>query len=279
MIFFTPSTEQFRSKISGQHGSCTFTTFQDGEMLVELHEEVAGKEVWVITATNPPAENLIELFFLLDALQRAGAIINLFFTYFGYARQDRARTGQSLGAQVIGNFLTTFSYTAAKILQVHNPAIQTFFPFEDIIPLQFFADVANGSEVVVAPDKGCFELAHAIAHRIDAQCAHIEKERYAPDKTKVIGLQGDVKGKKIFLVDDMISTGGTIVHAARALKEQGAGEVHVAATHGIFAGDAIKRINESAIDYVWVTNSLPQDHGCEKIKVYDIATLINKSIP
>ena len=250
-------------------GHYTKKQFSDGELYVCIDQDVADKHVWVITATNPPAEHFLELFFLLDALQRAGAHINLLFTYFGYARQDRAESHESLSVQVICNILNLFSIQQNLVVHIHSQAIHQFLKFTDCVPYPFFEHAAQQADIIVAPDEGAAQVAQTIAQNVGKEAGYLEKKRISDVKSKVLELHAHVKGKKVLLIDDMITTGGTIVNAANAVMEHGAQSVSVAATHGIFSGDAYTKIAQSPISNVMVTNSLSQSNS-EAIQVYDI---------
>ncbi len=250
-------------------GQYTQKQFSDGELYVCIDQDVANKNVWVVTATNPPAQHFLELFLLLDALQRAGAKINLLFTYFGYARQDRAQFHESLASQVICNILNLFALQQCFIVHVHSQIIHQFLNFTDCVPYPFFEHVTQQADIIVAPDKGAAQVAQTIAQSVGKEFGYLEKIRISDVQSKVLELHAEVKDKKVLVVDDMITTGGTIVNAANAVMEHGAQFVSVAATHGIFSGDAYNKIAQSPIDNVMVTNSLPQKN-VEAIQVYDI---------
>ncbi|MGE0207064.1 MAG: ribose-phosphate diphosphokinase [Candidatus Babeliales bacterium] len=248
-------------------------TFSDGEIYVRLLENVAKQDVWVLAQTAPPAENLIELYFLLDALQRENANVNLFLTYFGYARQDRTAYGEALSSEVLFRFLQTFNIKSTKILHIHNPKLRVFYDFQDVILLDFFIPYAQEADILVAPDHGAQALVASIAECAKKEYVVMSKTRSSHEHIEKITINGTVKNKRVLLIDDMIATGGTIVHAAKILKEHGAVEIAVAATHGVFSDDAYNRIAKSAIDRVFVTNSLPQQEH-EKVTVVNCAPMI-----
>lgn len=276
--FFTPSTQHLADSFPGQRGACIFKKFSDGEQYVKVIDDVTGQEVCVISSTVPPSDNFFDLFLLLDALQRLGARVNLFLTYFGYARQDKAAHGEALSAEVIARFFKTFALNTISVIHVHNPEITQFLPFINNIPYEFFYSIARNVDVIVAPDKGAFSFAQQIALHVHKPAAHVEKIRPSYEHTQIIGFTGDVKDKRALIVDDMISTGGTIVHAADLLLQQGALSVEVAATHGIFDDDAVGKIERSCIKKVHVTNTLEQKIHHAKIAVHDIAPFIAECI-
>lgn len=273
-IFYTPSSMHFASSIKLPMGSCTIKKFSDGELYVRIDQDVQDQEVWVVAATNPPTENLFEFFFLLDALMRAGAIVRVLITYFGYARQDRAAQGEALSAQVISNFFNTFSLEQLCVIHIHNPAIERYLQVSNYIPYNFFYNAAQEVDVIVAPDKGAYELAKNIAQKMDKKLAHVDKKRINHDLSEVIELHGDVSGKKALIIDDMISTGGTVINAANALMDHGAQSVSVAATHGIFSDKTVDRLKKSVIQEVTVTNSIAQPIYADFVTVVDLSSFL-----
>ena len=277
-IFPTRSCYHLMPTLAGEQGAATIKTFSDGEIYVCINEDVRNKHVAVLAATPPPGDNLLELYFLLDALQRAGAFIHLFFTYFGYARQDRAQPGESLSCEVLFRFLKTFRIEETKIIQIHNAQVREFYDFQDIILLDFFVPLARNVDCVVAPDEGAGYLAHEIARQAGKECVVVmKKKRSGHEKIAQITIHGSLENKKVLLVDDMIATGGTICRAALVAKEHGAKTVHVAATHGIFSGNAFEQLHNSLIDHIYVTNTLEQNVGHEpKVSVIDIGPMIDQ---
>lgn len=276
-VFPTRSSQHLMPTLDVPQGKATIKNFTDGEIYVRIEEDLKDKPVWILTATPPPAENLLELYLLLDALQRAGAYVNLFFTYFGYARQDRAKPGESLSAEVLFSFLKTFRIEQTKIIHIHNAKVRRFYDFEDIILLDFFLPLAENVDCIVAPDHGAAYLAKEIAHRAKKEFMVMKKIRNNHEKIKDIILEDGLTNKKILLVDDMIATGGTIIKAAQEARDHGAQEIKVAATHGIFSGDAYEKIATSIIDQVFVTNSLEQStEEHEKVSIIDCAPMIDQ---
>ena len=164
-LFYTKSAEHLAKKIKLKKGKYIISSFPDGELYVKINENVKNKRVLVLAATNPPAENLLELLFLLDALQGAGARIYLFFTYFGYARQDRAKAGEALASQRICSWLKGFKWQNIAVLHPHSERLKQFLKYKEILPYHFFTSVINREDVVVAPDKGASSLAKEISKR------------------------------------------------------------------------------------------------------------------
>ncbi|MGE0010109.1 MAG: ribose-phosphate diphosphokinase [Candidatus Babeliales bacterium] len=274
MIFYIPSSEQLARAISLPKGHATFKQFTDGEWHVQIHDEVKGKSVWVLAQTGAPADTIIQLLLLCDALQRAGATLNIFLSYMGYARQDKLFAGQALSVEVMCKLIALSQPKSLHALQLHNPAICSSL-FTNHIPYPFFDECIGDNDIVVAPDKGAALWAGPIAANHMRQLVRIEKQRPAPERV-IMQLSGDVCGKRALIVDDMITTGNTILEAARVLFEHGAVSVQVACTHGLFTGDAKKNLLQSTIQKIYVTNSLPQEHAHDKITVVDIAPFINE---
>jgi ribose-phosphate pyrophosphokinase len=272
-IFVTPSASHIAPSIDGAKRAYVSKTFSDGEKYVRVEDGV-GENVWVIANTNPPAENLLELFFLLDALRRLTADIYLIVPYFAYARQDRiTHRGESLGAQVISDFLKYFELKKVVVLHIHSRMIKSYLDYEDLFPLDLIPPLVRRADVVVAPDKGGIPFAGMVGEKCGLPVIHTEKKRITEEKVEVLEVSGEVKGKRVMIVDDMIATGGTIIEATEKLLSAGAREIEVYATHGIFSGNARERLEKSPIQQIYVTNSLPQIEG-GKVKVLDISPLI-----
>ncbi len=272
MIFYIPSCKDIADKIEIPKGNATFGQFTDGEWHVTIGNEVNGKEVWILAQTGAPADTLIQLLLLCDALHRAGATYKIMLSYMGYARQDRAFPGQAVSAEVMCNVLKVTQAKALHALQLHNPLICATL-FTNHIPYPFFIDCVQEADIIVAPDKGAALWAGPIAAAHLRQLVCIEKHRPKPEEV-IMHISDDVQGKRALIVDDMITTGNTILEAARALFEHGARSVEVACTHGLFTGDARQKLTASKIEKIYVTNSLPQPVAHDKITVVDIAPFI-----
>ena len=272
ILFYTNSAKHLANNIKVRKGKCTLSRFSDGEIYVKVNEKVRNKKVWVLGSTIPPADNLVELTFLLDALKRAGAKSNLLIPYFGYARQDQSKPGECLSAQVICDWLKRTTVSKTLVIDMHSPRLKKFLRYENIIPFELFLPYVKKAEVIVAPDVGALRSAKNISKASHLPIACMEKVRSA-EKVKIVRMEGNVKGKNVVIVDDMITTGGTIVAASKQLKQQGAGTITVVATHGLFTAGAAKRIQQSPIKQVIVTNTLPQTPH-PKVKVVNIAGFI-----
>jgi ribose-phosphate pyrophosphokinase len=269
-LFFTTSTQHLALSIDGEKGTYVSKTFSDGERYVRIEEAVRGA-AWVIANTNPPAENILELLFLLDALRRQRAEINLFIPYFAYARQDR------ITRKVISDLLLYFKPRRIVVFHMHSRRIRRYLDYEDLLPLQLVSPLAIGTDALVAPDRGGVPFAKTVGRECGLPVILIEKKRITDRMVEVMEISGRVKGKRVMIVDDMIATGGTIIRATEKLLSEGAREVEVYATHGIFSGDAREVLEKSPIKRIHVTNSLPQREG-GKIKVLDISDLIRDAI-
>jgi len=279
-LFYTPSSKHLADLIDCEKGSCTIKQFSDGEWHVTIHDEVENTDVWVLSETGAPADHILQLLLLCDALKHAGAQLNLFITYFGYARQDKPLKGEAHAAELMCQLLEKFNPHRIEVIHLHNPniGIQEGGPrIRSHIPYHFFYKCMTDTDVIVAPDKGAVLFATHIAEHTSTPLAICEKYRPEPEQV-TMQLIGDVVGKRVLIVDDMITTGRTIIRAAELVYEKGAHSVIVAATHGVFADDALSRLEESGIKKVYVTNTLTQEYTTEKLSVINIAPFIQKII-
>lgn len=276
MLYYTRSVQHIARKCTIEHGNFSIHEFPDGELDVEITDDVANKSVWILadfcTAT------ILELLLLLDALQRGGARCNLMFTYYGYARQDRLLQGHSLGAEVIARTLQPYNKERLVVVHAHSDRLHEYLTYENYIPYQFFFDVAESADMIVAPDQGALPLAQHVAESLGKEYGYFEKKRLSGSSTEMRVFHGEVAGKRVLLLDDMISTGGTLFNAAESLRKQGALYVSAAATHGLFVGNALDRLEASAIDHVFVTNTFYQKHQSPQLTVVDIAPLLCQRI-
>ena len=278
MIFYTSSTKHFASELSFEEGKYLSKQFSDGECYIKLESDVAQKSVWVVAATNPPADHLLELFLLLNALDRAGATIYLLFTYFGYARQDRPIAGEASSAEVISTILKMFALKKIIIVHAHSQFLHEYLDFTNIIPTDLMKATAQLYDAVAAPDQGAYELVKSIAHACHNEPVFLTKIRPEQEKVQILEYDGIVRARTILIIDDIIATGNTIIEVAKILRQLGAQEVSVWATHGIFSGDALAAIEKSNIKKIYVTNTLLQKRCSNKIEVISIAPLIKKII-
>ena len=258
----------------------TVKSFKDGEIYVKIdRSDLKHKQITLVSAFPPPAENLMETLLLLDALKRLGACIHLIITYFGYARQDRADTGEALAADVIAKMLAQVDMVS--IIDPHGNYLKSFSRFIYVMPIEPFLPFIDKSNlVIVSPDKGAVERSKKWQKLLNVPIACLEKQRPAHDVVQTLSMTGSVSGKNVLMVDDIISTGGTIIEAAKFLKAHGALRIIVAATHGVFAQDALEKIEKSPIEMILVTNTLPQKrHTLLKVVNIDniLMTLIRGS--
>jgi ribose-phosphate pyrophosphokinase len=264
-------------------------SFSDSETWVKITENVRGADVFVIQSTHTPTnDHLMELLLLIDALKRASAArINAVIPYFGYARQDRKDQGRvALSAKLVANMITTAGADRVIALDLHANQLQGFFdiPVDHLYAwpylLKYCKSLNLDNFIVVSPDVGNVKMARAYADRLGAPLAIIDKRRPTPNVAEVMNIIGDIKGKNVFLFDDMIDTAGTIANGAKALVEQGARDIYACCTHPVFSGTAKERIIAAPIKKVIVTNTIPQrvEEFGGKIEVITVAPLIGEAI-
>jgi len=263
--------------------------FPDGEIDVKIDSDVRGVDVFVVQPTCPPGnENLMELLILIDCLRRASADrITAVIPYYGYARKDRKDEGRvPISAKLVANLITTAGADRVLTLDLHAAQIQGFFdiPVDHLYAKPVFSDYFQAQArldnlVIVAPDAGGIKMARAYAQEIGAGLAIVDKRRDSPDKVESTHVIGEVRGKNVILVDDMISTAGTLVAAAAILKDHGAERIFACATHGVFCGPALERIESSVLEKVVVTDSIPlASKQASRIEVLSVAPLLADAI-
>ena len=268
----------------------TVSTFSDGEITVQINENIRGCDVFVVQSTCMPVNNnIMELLLIIDALKRASASrITAVMPYYGYARQDRkAQPRVPISARMVADLITAIGAHRVLTIDLHAGQIQGFFdvPVDHLYATPVISEYVKkkymNDTVVVSPDAGGVERARAFAKRLDASLAIIDKRRERANVSKVMHVIGDVKGKDAILFDDMIDTAGTITQAAAALCENGARKVVAACTHAVLSGPAIDRINSSKLMEVIVTNTIPMDDKvkqCSKLTVLSVAPLMGEAI-
>jgi ribose-phosphate pyrophosphokinase len=263
--------------------------FSDGEIFVEIGENVRGTDVFIIQPTCTPVnDHLMELVIMVDALRRASARrITAVLPYYGYARQDRKVAPRvPITAKVVAEMLMVVGVRRVLAVDLHAGQIQGFFniPVDHLYAapvLLKYIDENFKNVVMVSPDAGGVERTRAFAKRLKADLAIIDKRRDRPNESKAMNVIGDVKGKTAILLDDMVDTAGTLCSAAAMLKEAGALEVHACCTHGVLSGPAIERLEDSVIKSLVVTNTIPlRDNAkaCKKIKVLSVSNLLGEAI-
>lgn len=272
-------------------GQAVVKTFSDGEIYVEIKENVRGADVFVIQPTCPPVnDHLMELLIMIDALRRASARrITAVMAYYGYARQDRKVIPRTpITAKLVANLITVAGARRVLTIDLHAGQIQGFFdiPVDHLyaapVLIRYLKEEFRDKDlVIVSPDAGGVERARAYAKRLNAGLAIIDKRRLRPNESEVMNVVGDVKGKVAIILDDMIDTAGTMCKAAEALAERGAKEVHGMATHPVLSGPALERIKKSPMKSVVVTDTIPlreEARKLKKIKVLSVAELLGEAI-
>jgi ribose-phosphate pyrophosphokinase len=275
-----PALAQAIARAYGQElGHVTIKNFSDGEIYVRFEESIRGSDLFIIQSTPPPADNWMELIFLVDAARRASAArITAVMPYFGYARQDRKDQPRvSIASKALANILTTTGVDRVLTMDLHAAQLQGFFDipvdhlYGSAVLIEHLREHAAEDLVVVAPDVGSLKMARAYAKRLDAELALIDKRRPVQNVAEVMNIIGDVDGRNVLLLDDMVDTAGTLVSAAKALREAGALDIQAAATHALLSGPAYERIEGSEISRLLVTDTVPLQRTSEKIHVVSVA--------
>ena len=265
--------------------------FADGEIYIEINENIRGNSVFVIQSTSNPAnDNLMELLLVIDALKRSSAKnITAVIPYYGYARQDRKVAPRtSISAKVVANLLTNAGASRIVTVDLHAGQIQGFFdmPVDNLFTTPLFAKYIkkkfkNKNLICVSPDVGGVQRTRGLATRIKAELAIIDKRRPKPGQSQVMNIIGNVKGKTCIIVDDIIDSGGTIVNAVEALKKAGAIDVYVFITHAVLSGEAIAKIKKSKIKKLIITDTIDNSNKIKnnnKIEVLSISSLMAEAI-
>jgi ribose-phosphate pyrophosphokinase len=264
------------------------TRFPDGEIDMKIMEDVRGADVYVVQPTCPPVnENLMELLILVDCLRRASAErITAVLPYFGYARQDRKAEGRvPISAKLVANIITASGAHRALSVDLHAAQLQGFFdiPMDHLyaapVLVDYFRRLDLKDLTIVSPDVGGIKMARAYAKRLNAGLAIVDKRRSGPSETEVMHVIGDVAGRNLILVDDMISTATSITEAARACRKHGAKDIYICGTHPVFAGKAVEKLAKAPVKEVVVTDTIPVT-GKEfpNLRVLSIANLLGEAI-
>ena len=270
-------------------GDSEISLFSDGEILVQINENVRGRDVFVLqSVSNPVNQNLMELLIMIDALKRASAArITAVMPYYCYARQDRkVQPRVPITAKLVADLLVAAGTNRLLTIDLHAGQIQGFFniPVDHLyagpVLIDYLQKKSFENLVVVSPDAGGVERARAIAKRIDASLAIIDKRREGPNVAKIMNIIGDVKNRDVIVVDDIIDTAGTLIQAVEALKKNGAKRVLASCTHAVLSGPAVERISNSSLEEVIVTNtiSLDENKKIKKIVILSIAKLLSEAI-
>ncbi len=272
-------------------GDSIVKTFSDGEISVNINETVRGIDVYVVQSFSLPKVNdyLMELLIMIDALKRASAgRITAVIPYYGYARQDRkAKARDPISAKLVANLIVAAGADRVLTMDLHAAQIQGYFdiPLDHLkgVPIiaEYFKQKNIKDLVVVSPDLGSVTRTRDLSNKVDAPIAIVDKRRPEPNVSEIMNIIGDVKGKNVILIDDMIDTAGTIVNAAKALKEMGAKDVYACCTHGVFSGPAVSRIKDSEISELVVLDTIdvsPEMKNLENVTMLSVAPTFSEAI-
>jgi len=271
-------------------GNAVVTRFSDGEINVQIVDNVRGMDVFVVQPTSSPVNrHLMELLIMIDALKRASAArITAVLPYYGYSRQDRkVQPRVPITSKLVADLITTAGTNRVLTVDLHAGQIQGFFniPVDNLFAAPVILDYLRSKKfnnlTVISPDAGGVERARAFAKRLNAALAIIDKRRDKPNVAQVMNIIGDVKGHDCLLLDDMVDTAGTLTEGAAALRANGAGIISAACTHAVLSGPALQRINDSALDELITTNTIALDskqQECKKITVLSVARLLAEAI-
>jgi len=283
-----PLAEKIAHHLGVELCDVTLGNFADGEIHAQINENIRGVDTFLVQSTQPPAENLMELLILADTCFRASAErITMVIPYYGYARQDRKDQPRvPITAKLVAKLVETAGTNRMLTLDLHSAQIQGFFNvqadnlFAAPVMLDYIKTLKSDNLIIVSPDVGATKMGRAFAKRLDCDLAIVDKRRSEKDNVEVMNVIGDVKGKDVVILDDMISTAGTLVKGAKAIADNGARSVRACATHPVFASNALERIMDSPLEEVVVTNSVPFDRfdECSKVKIMDISQLIGETI-
>ena len=286
-----PLSKSIAKYLKSKLVNSSIRNFSDGEIYVEINENIRGNSIFLIQSVSSPAnDNLMELLLCIDALKRSSAKnITAVIPYFGYARQDRKVAPRtSISAKLVSNLITKAGADRVVTVDLHAGQIQGFFdiPVDNLFSTPIFArhikkKVKSKNLICVAPDVGGTERARSLGKILNVGLAIVDKRRPKPGQSQVMNIIGDVKGKTCILVDDIIDSGGTIVNAAKALKDRGAKEVYVYITHGVLSGEAVKKIKNSVIRNLVITDTIDNTSrvkGTKNIEVLSISSLMGEAI-
>ena len=271
-------------------GNANVKKFSDGEIQVEIEDNVRGMDVFVVQSTSTPVNRyLMELLIMMDAIKRASAErITAVIPYYGYARQDRKVAPRvPITAKLVADLITTAGANRILTIDLHAGQIQGFFniPVDHLysapVMVEFIKNKYADNLVIVSPDAGGVERARAFAKRLGANLAIIDKRRPQPNESNIMNIIGDIEGKTALLLDDMVDTAGTLTQSANALIEKGATKVVACCTHPVLSGQAVEKINQSALQDLVVTDTIPmtkEAQSCSKIVVLSVAELLGEAI-
>ncbi|MGE5313338.1 MAG: ribose-phosphate diphosphokinase [Acidobacteriota bacterium] len=281
-----PLAELICHRLGEPLGRLDIKNFSDGEIWVKFVDNVRGADVFIVQSTQPPADNLMELLMTIDAARRASARkVTAVIPYFGYARQDRKDQPRvAITSKLVANLLTKAGADRIITMDLHAPQIQGFFdiPVDHLYSSVVFADYLRKKNIpnlaVVSPDVGGIKMARAYAKRLDGELVLIDKRRPAPNQVEIMNIVGNVDGKNVLIVDDLIDTAGTFANAVAALRKAGAQTVYGAATHPLLSGSAYQRINESEVEKLLVCDTIQLKEESPKIEVMTVAGIFAEAI-
>ena len=271
-------------------GKADVKTFSDGEIQIEINDNVRSKDVFIIQSTCSPVNDaLVELLLMIDAFKRSSASrITAVIPYYGYARQDKKVAPRvPISAKLVADLLTVAGSNRLITMDLHAGQIQGFFniPVDNLYAapaiLNYIKTNFQEDLVIISPDAGGVERARAFAKRLHADLAIIDKRREAPNKAKAMAVIGDVKGKVAIILDDMVDTAGTLIEATHAIIDKGAKEIHACCAHPVLSGEAVERLIDSPLKTLVVSDTIPlnsKSGECDKIKVLSVADLIGEAI-
>jgi ribose-phosphate pyrophosphokinase len=282
--------QEISARLAVPLGRASLYSFSDGENYVQIDENVRGADVFVLQPTCPPVnDNLMELLIMLDAFKRSSARrVTAVLPYYGYARQDRKdKPRVPITSKLVADLITAAGADRVLTLDLHASQIQGFFniPVDHLFAAPVIVNHLKKLDLqeltIVSPDAGGVERARAYAKRLGASLAIIDKRRTGANQTEVMNIIGDVEGRNVFVVDDIIDTAGTLIHTTEALMKQGAKSISASCTHAVLSGPAIERINKSKLDQVIATNSMPtadKEQECSKLRTLSIGDLLAEAI-
>ena len=289
-IFTGSSNPALAERIAAAYGQSlgklSRVVFSDGELYAKYQESIRGRDLFIVQSTYPNADNWMELLLLIDAAKRASAVrINAVIPYFGYARQERKDQPRvPIAAKLMADLLQTAGINRVLTMDLHASQIQGFFDvpvdhlYASAVFTGYFQKLRLTNLVVVAPDVGAIKMARAYANRLDTDLAVIDKRRPHPNEAEIMNIIGEVKGRNVLLIDDIIDTAGTLTSAANALREAGAHEIMAACTHPLLSGKAYERIESSVLSKLVVTDSIPLKRESEFVEVVSVAEMFADAI-
>ena len=290
-LFSGSANPEFAKKVSEYLGMCvsdaTLNKFSDGEISVQITQSVRGQDVYIIQPTCAPAnDNLMELLIMIDALKRSSAkSINAVIPYYGYARQDRkAAPRVPISAKLVADLLEKAGINRVVTIDLHAAQIQGFFNipadnlFGSILFVNYIKSKNLKNPIIASPDIGGVARARQYADKLGYDLVIVDKKREKANESQVMNIIGDVKGKDVILVDDMVDTAGTLVKAAEVLKEKGANSVMACCTHGVLSGPAYDRVANGVLDELVISDTIPTKKNAKKITVLTASTIIGEAI-